>query len=227
MSAHGIADSGNNGAEGRAWLDGLPSTVERLARAWQLALGAPFAGGSASLVLAVTCPDGAPAVLKVPMPDDENRNEADALRHYDGKGAVQLYAHDDRSGALLLELVTPGASLDELIAIACRAIRRLWRPPVSSHPFRPVRELAAEWVDGFPQGHARHGRPFPPPLIEHATELARLRIAQGLGTKLSARGPGPCCVQSIMPCGHSSRLPTWPTWPRPWRSWGKSCRSRE
>jgi len=30
------------------------------------------------------------AVLKVPMPDDENRNEADALRHYDGNGAVRL-----------------------------------------------------------------------------------------------------------------------------------------
>jgi streptomycin 6-kinase len=50
-------------------------------------------------------------VLKLPTPDDENRNEADALRHYDGTGAVRLYAHDRPSGALLLELIMPGASL--------------------------------------------------------------------------------------------------------------------
>jgi len=62
---------------------------------------------------------------------------------------------------------------DELIAIACRVIRRLWRPSAPTHPFRPVRELAAEWIDAFPQGHARHDRPFPPPLIGRATELAR------------------------------------------------------
>jgi streptomycin 6-kinase len=167
------------GAAGQAWLDSLPSTVERLARDWRLRLGPLLAGGSASLVLAVTRHDGTAAVLKVPLPDDENRHEADALRHYGGVGAVLLYGHDPASGALLLERLMPGASLaahadqTELLAIACRVIRRLWRPPGPAHPFGSVRALAIEWAETFAAWHARHGRPFPPRVIGRAEELAR------------------------------------------------------
>lgn len=72
------------GADGRSWSVGLPEVVHRLAEEWQLAIGSPFAGGTASLVLEVTRDDGTPAVLKVPFLDDESCTEPDALRHYDG-----------------------------------------------------------------------------------------------------------------------------------------------
>src|SRR5262245_51036971 len=100
------------GARGRAWMEALPGVVADLERRWELRLGArAYGGGSHSLVLPVTRSDGAPAVLKVPVLDAENRREADALRAYAGDGAALLYAADEASGALLLERLEPGTPL--------------------------------------------------------------------------------------------------------------------
>jgi hypothetical protein len=46
------------GAEGQAWLNSLPATLQRLAQDWRLTLGAPLPGGPASLVPAVRRDDG-------------------------------------------------------------------------------------------------------------------------------------------------------------------------
>jgi streptomycin 6-kinase len=166
------------GADGQRWLAGLPEVVRRLTQEWRLVVGTPFVGGSASLVLEVTRDDGTPAVLKVPFLDEESRTEPDALRHYDGVGAVQLYDLDRHSGAMLLERVRPGTSLamhpdlDEALEIACRLLRRLWRPPEVPHPFQTVCALAMKWAQEIPTRHNHHGRPFPNDLINQAAELA-------------------------------------------------------
>lgn len=175
------------GAEGEAWIDALPEITGRLAQEWRLELGAPLAGGSMSLVLAALQEDGVPAVLKVPFLDDENRREADALKHYGGVGAVRLYANDPETGAMLLERVTPGTPLadhpdsNQAVAIACRVLRRLWHPPKPNHRFSLVRDLALDWVDRIPASHRRHGSPFPPRLVEQAAILAR-ELADGSDT---------------------------------------------
>ena len=166
------------GADGQTWLAGLPELVHRLVEEWQLEIGSPFAGGSASLVLEVTRDDGTPAVLKVPFLDDESCTEPDALRHYDGVGAVRLYDTDRHSGAMLLERVTPGTSLamhpdpDAALEIACRLLRRLWLPPKAPHRFRSVNDLAMEWARDIPARHIQHGCPFPSALIDNAVTLA-------------------------------------------------------
>jgi len=144
------------GADGQGWLAGLPEVVGRLTQEWRLVVGTSFGGGSASLVLEVTRHDGTPAVLKVPFLDEESRTEPDALRHYDGVGAVQLYDMDRHSGAMLLERVRPGISLalhpnlDEALEIACRLLRRLWYPPKMPHPFSTVCGLAMKWAQEIP-----------------------------------------------------------------------------
>jgi streptomycin 6-kinase len=168
------------GADGDAWLVGLPGVVYRRTQEWQLVVGAPLGGGSASLVVEVTRPDGTPAVLKIPFRDEENRAEPDALRHYDGVGAVRLYDVDRASGAMLLERVSPGTSLamhpdvDEALEIACWLLRRLWHPPEMPHPFPLVRDLALQWAHEFPTRHDQHGCPFPHDLINKAAELASI-----------------------------------------------------
>jgi streptomycin 6-kinase len=175
------------GADGQAWLAALPEIVHRLAQEWRLAIGAPFAGGSASLVLEVAREDGTEAVLKVPLLDDESRSEPDALRHYAGHGAVRLHAVDRCSGAMLLERVRPGTSLalhpdpDAALDIACRLLRRLWRPPKTPHPFQTVRDLAMTWAQELPARHRHHGCPFAQDLIIEAAALA--------GTLAQAEGP--------------------------------------
>ncbi len=139
-----------HGEAGERWLAALPGVVHAVMTRWRLSLaGTPFEGGSASLVLPVTQATGEPAVLKVPFADEENKREADALRHYDGAGVVRLYQDDADTGALLLERLDPGTPLgdhpDADEALACALIRRLWRAPARSHPFPAVHVEAASW----------------------------------------------------------------------------------
>src|SRR3954453_15694587 len=89
-----------HGQEGADWLAGLPTAVARLAARWELTVGQPFGDdGAVSWVAAATTAGASEAVLKVFLPDLENRHEDDALRHYGGRGAVLLL--DAETGALL------------------------------------------------------------------------------------------------------------------------------
>jgi streptomycin 6-kinase len=141
---------------GSAWMAELETVVARLREEWELDdLGPPYPGGSHSLVAAVRLRDGSRAVLKVPFVDDENRLEAEALRLYDGDGAVRLIAFDDHSGAMLLEQACPGTALEHdpdraaAIAIGCALLRRLRRPAPSGHAFTSVIDKAREWAREF------------------------------------------------------------------------------
>jgi streptomycin 6-kinase len=169
------------GPEGQRWIEVLPEKVQRLAEEWSLEVGEPFAGGSASLVLAVDDNDGAPAALKIPYLDDENFAEADALRHYAGEGAVRLYKHDPVTGAMLLERLVPGVPLAEFpeahqaLDIACALLRRLWRPPARDHRFPLVRDVASQWACSM-QDYLRQGGPLPHKLVSHSERAARALI---------------------------------------------------
>jgi len=157
------------GDRGRAWIDGLPALVAGLARRWELRLDSrSYGGGTHSLVLAATRADGSPALLKVPVLDDENRHEADALRAYAGDGAALLYAADPESGALLMERLEPGTPLmdhpdrEGAIDVACGLLRRLRRPVPADHPFPRVGALVRHWAAALPARQVRHGGPVPP-----------------------------------------------------------------
>jgi streptomycin 6-kinase len=98
----------HHGQQARAWLDQAPHVARSWAQRWDLALGAPLGGGSASVVLLVQRKDG-PAVLKLAAPWSRcSRQESAALRAWGGRGAVRLLAASDDSRALLLERVWPG-----------------------------------------------------------------------------------------------------------------------
>jgi streptomycin 6-kinase len=113
------------------------------ARQWGLELGPPFAMSNVSYV----APAGE-AVVKVAWEgDDESLHEPDALRLWDGDGAVRIL---DRFGrAILLERARPGTDLAELpeaesTAIAVDVAARLWRP--ACEPFRPVLPPVRGWL---------------------------------------------------------------------------------
>jgi len=183
------------GARGRAWMEALPRVVAGLERRWELRLGTrAYGGGSHSLVLPVTRSDGAPAVLKVPVLDAENRLEADALRSYAGDGAALLYAADEASGALLLERLEPGTPLihhpDRELAIdlAGALLRRLQRPVPADHRFRPVPHMVRRWSRTMPAGLARHD-PLPGPVRQ-----AALDALEALSTPADGGGGRPVLV---------------------------------
>lgn len=96
---------------GREWLERLPELVGQLLREWDLTLAGPPVAGNVGLVWEVRRTDGTAAVLKVTWRDAETRNEAEALRRWDGHGAAKLIEASGAAGALLLERLDASTSL--------------------------------------------------------------------------------------------------------------------
>ncbi len=119
-------------------------------------------------------------VLKVQLADDtESLQEAEALRFWDGRGAARLLAHDPGARALLIERCLPGRPLgntygDDSLAVAADVMRRLWRPPSGSVPWRQLAVEADRWLDELPDDYERHGRPFERRLLDTGLDALRM-----------------------------------------------------
>jgi streptomycin 6-kinase len=118
-------------------------TAQAAAEHWGLRLEPAFSMAAVSFV----APAGS-AVIKVAWDgDDESLHEPEALRLWDGDGAVRL---TDRFGrALLLERALPGTDLAvvaeaDATATAVDLATRLWRP--AREPFRPVLPAVHGWL---------------------------------------------------------------------------------
>jgi streptomycin 6-kinase len=152
--------------------------VRECATRWGLELEEPFEYAFASLAI----PAG-DVVLKIQFPDRESEHEAEALRVWDGEGAVRLLEHDAERHALLLERARPGTSLagvgqDEALEVVAELLPRLWKP--AGAPFRPVADEAAWWVSYLPERWEQAGRPFERSLLDAALEaLVELPATQG------------------------------------------------
>jgi streptomycin 6-kinase len=139
------------GDAGRAWLDALPSTLSRLASVWGVRVGRPYETASVSFTAAAVRTDGSAVVVKVPIPHREAEREPDALRAWDGRGAIRLLELDD-TGAMLLEACEPGTPLveaaapDEVATIGGRMLRTLHRAAPSSHNFELLSDVLGEWA---------------------------------------------------------------------------------
>lgn len=145
---------------------------------WSLELGREYEYAFVSLAARVELTDGTRAVLKVGFPHKESEHEAEALLHYDGRGAVRLLAHDRARGAMLLERCEPGVPLldleDEAEAyrVAAEVLARLWSPPADT-VFRPIAEDAERWVEFLPDRWERLGHPFERALLDEAVSAFR------------------------------------------------------
>lgn len=140
--------------ETEAWLAQLQDTLLDLKQRWSLTIGAPFDGDEVSCawVAPVALADGRSAVLKLGMPHMESAHEAEALRFWNGDPSVRLLEADDHLGAMLLERCEPGTALrmlpePEQDLVIGRLLRRLWRTPVTRHPFRPLSVMTAHWSE--------------------------------------------------------------------------------
>jgi len=126
--------------------------VNEIAGRWSLTLGEPYEQGSAGFTTRATLADGTPVVLKLVHPHRESEHEGDALRAWDGDGAIRLL--EQEGDALLLERCEPGtplsaaggeAALDVLIGL----LPRLWIP--AGAPFHTLADEAAWWADYLPR----------------------------------------------------------------------------
>jgi streptomycin 6-kinase len=147
-------------------------------------VGEPFEDGVASILVApARTRDGQEVVLKVQEPHRESEHEADALRLWDGDGAVTLLDEEPEECALLVERCVPGTPLsaagaDAALEVFVALLPRLWKP--AGAPFRSLTAEAAWWADSLEDTWERFGRPFERKLLDAALEaLQGLPPTQG------------------------------------------------
>ncbi|MGZ8697368.1 MAG: aminoglycoside phosphotransferase family protein [Gaiellaceae bacterium] len=157
------------------WLERIPDLVAECVEEWELRLGEPYEAGAAGYTVRADLPDGTPAVLKVIYPHREAEHEGEALRVWDGDGAIRLLAYDEVRWAMLIERCEPGtllAKADPELAldVLIEVLPRLWKPV--GEPFRSLAEEALWWIDYLPGKWEQAGKPFDRELLDAA--IARL-----------------------------------------------------
>jgi streptomycin 6-kinase len=165
------------GDSGAAWLRRLPSLVHEFSDTWSLALGNPFPDLSFSYVVPATRADGERCVLKLGEPNLELSAGVQALRFWNGRGAVRLLEAAPDQGAMLLERIDPGTMLlslseedDEAATrVVARLCQELWhRPPPAGNAI----ELAS-WFSSLLTFEQEPGEgAFPPTLLAHGQRVA-------------------------------------------------------
>ncbi|MFI2127767.1 aminoglycoside phosphotransferase family protein [Streptomyces sp. NPDC020299] len=145
-----------NGAAGRAFVAGLPDLAAAFLDRWGLRLDGPSMYGVSALVLLVAVrSDGAPAVLKLQLTDEESVGEPVALRVWDGDGAVRLLAHDPGTGTMLLERLDPARMLSHVpdsraaVLVVARLLAHLSSFP-APEGMRRLGDIAAAMLERTP-----------------------------------------------------------------------------
>ncbi len=146
-----------HGEQGENWLEGFDKLVRYCEEKWGLRIVRSYEL-TFNYVAAVRLDDGTEAALKLCVPNKESRSEEQALRWYDGRGAVRVIASEPDRGILLMESVKPGYTLhtiqddEEAMLAAAQVMRRLWRPaPAGNHAFPSV----AGWTEGLQRLRSR------------------------------------------------------------------------
>jgi streptomycin 6-kinase len=154
---------------------GLPARVAALSARWSLRGVAPLArGGTGARLYAAEAPQGR-AVLKLTLPGQAVRAEADALAGFAGEGAARLLGADPAEGAPLIEGLVPGTPLaalpgdDAATRIAAALMNRLRRPA----PPGALLARAAGWVRVLDRALAGAWPGLPRPALQRAAALFR------------------------------------------------------
>jgi streptomycin 6-kinase len=170
-----LAETARRQPEVASWIADLPGIVAQLAERWSLRVGEPFQpGGFCSWTAPATALAGSEAadrcgtavgdevVLKVGFPFDsgEQRDEAAALRIWDGAGAVRVYGEVETptATALLLERCVPGSRLRDVLpeperdVVVADMLRRLWARASAARPDGQTNDTLTDWAgtDGAP-----------------------------------------------------------------------------
>ncbi|GAQ62546.1 aminoglycoside phosphotransferase family protein [Streptomyces scabiei] len=146
---------------GRSFAAALPGLAARFLDHWGLRPDGPAMHGMCALVLPVVrTADGAPAVLKLQILDDESEGEPVALRVWNGDGAVRLLDHDPATGTMLLERLDPARMLSRepdshaAVLVIARLLARLTATPAPP-ALRRLADIAADMLDRTPPVLAR------------------------------------------------------------------------
>jgi streptomycin 6-kinase len=174
-----VADTGLTHGD---WLERVPQLLSECVEEWDLRLGEPYVQGAAGYAVRAER-GGAACVLKLIYPHREAEHEAEALRVWNGDGAVELLAHDEARWAMLIERCEPGTLLahadpDTALDVLIALLPRLWKHV--GEPFRALADEATWWLEELPSDWERAGRPFERDLLDEVMRTLReLPASQG------------------------------------------------
>ncbi len=153
------------GRAGKEWLGDLPEIVQTYEGRWSVTAQPPFEL-SYNYVAPATTSTGLEVVLKISNPGNkEFTTEIEALKFFDGRGAVRVLETDMEKGVALLEKASPGSPLSgidddaRMATILAGVMKKLHKPIKADGRFpaladwakifdRPKPELVAKaWFD--------------------------------------------------------------------------------
>lgn len=168
------------GELGRQWLAEIPMLVSHYANIWQLDVEPPFEGLTYNYVAPVIRSDGSPAVLKIGVPEQEQRAEIFALQAFAGLGIARLLESNVDDHVLLIERLSPGEMLstlfperdDEATGAAAKIMNRLASSaPAERHEFSTLEGWATRGMRELRETFDGGAGPFPVRLVERAESL--------------------------------------------------------
>jgi streptomycin 6-kinase len=127
------------GAAGLRWLRELPDLIRELESEWDIVVGYPLDGGSASYVAEASTQDGSKAVIRLALPPDPALDSdtsfvtaAWIFGAAGGDAYARLLRHDAGRRALLLErlglsLRSSGLPLGMQLKVLCELLLRAWQ----------------------------------------------------------------------------------------------------
>jgi len=104
------------GDAGQQWLKNFPSYISLYEKQWHFKALRSFNDAQFNVVLDAV-QDNKSVVFKCCVPNKEFKTEVLALSHYNGIGSVRLIESDIDHGAMLLEKIVPGTSLEKCESI--------------------------------------------------------------------------------------------------------------
>jgi streptomycin 6-kinase len=99
------------GDKGTAWLQALPTIIDKLAAHWELSHIAPVDNMTFNYVAKAFSSSNQPVVLKISCDAKSIREEEQALLYFDSHASVRLIAYSEKFNAMLLQQAVPGVTL--------------------------------------------------------------------------------------------------------------------
>jgi streptomycin 6-kinase len=140
------------GNAGQEWLGDLPDIIRGYEQKWGIAVLSPF-NLSYNYVAPAELTDGTNVILKISYPGNkEFRDEIEALKFFNGNGAINILRENITNGVVLLEKAEPGTPIRDIadnkaIPIVAGVIRQLHKP-IKTHTSHPFPTLA-DWAKAF------------------------------------------------------------------------------
>lgn len=139
------------------WIAGFPDLARGYLDRWHCEPDGPIGAGAVAVVVPVRSPYG-PAVIKISPPHPGNADEHQALRLWNGDGAVRLLDCDPGVFALLLERVEDrrlDVGVEEGIAVGGELSARLAVPAPAG--MKRLADTTAEWEQQLHDDHRTAG----------------------------------------------------------------------